>query len=82
MQPLDPQGRTVLHLKDLIHISSETESQGHGMTFNMIYLRSKYPYSKMNKELDWKQNEVFVYLKPEEILKNNTNMILSSKKNR
>ena len=37
-------GCTVPHLKDLIHICLETESQGYGMTFNMIYLRSKCPY--------------------------------------
>ena len=44
LQPLNLQGCTVPHLKDLIHICLKTESQGHGMTFNMIYLCSKYPY--------------------------------------
>ena len=38
------QEHTVPHLKDLIHICLENESQGHGMTFNMIYDRSKYPH--------------------------------------
>ena len=36
--------RTVPRLKDLIYICLDTESQGHGITFNMIYLCSKYPY--------------------------------------
>ena len=31
-------------MKDLIHICLENESQGHGMTLNMIYDRSKYPH--------------------------------------
>ena len=44
LQPLDLQERTVPHLKDLIHICLENESQGHGMTSNMIYDRSKYPH--------------------------------------
>ena len=44
LQPLDLQGCTVPHLKDMIHICSETESQGHGITFNKIYLHSNYPY--------------------------------------
>ena len=43
-QPLDQQERTVPHLKDLINIRWEKESQGHGMTFNLIYDRSKYPH--------------------------------------
>ena len=43
-QPLDLQGCTVPHLKDLIHICLETESQVHGMIFNVIYVRSNYPY--------------------------------------
>ena len=30
--------QTVHHLKDLVHIYLKTESQGHDMTFNMIYL--------------------------------------------
>ena len=38
LQPFNLQGRTVPHLKDLIHICLETERQGHGITFNMIYL--------------------------------------------
>ena len=25
-------------------VKVKTESQGHGMTFNVIYVRSKYPY--------------------------------------
>ena len=44
MQPLNLQERTVPHSKDLIHICLETKSKGHGMTFNMIYVCSKYPY--------------------------------------
>ena len=44
LQPLDLQGHTVPHLKDMIHICLEDESQGHGMTFNMIYDRSRYPH--------------------------------------
>ena len=40
MQPLDLQERTVPHLKDLINICMENESQGHGMTFNMVYDQS------------------------------------------
>ena len=43
-QPLDLQECTVPHLKDLINTCLENESQGHGMTFNMIYDRSKYPH--------------------------------------
>ena len=38
------QGSIVPYLKDVIHICLETESQGHDMTFNMIYLHSKCPY--------------------------------------
>ena len=44
LQPLDLQECTVPHLKDLIHICLENESQCHGMTFNMIYDCSKYPH--------------------------------------
>ena len=44
LQPLDLQECTVPHLKDLIIVYLENESQGHGMTFNMIYDRSKYPH--------------------------------------
>ena len=44
LQPLDLQERTVPHLKYLINICLETESQGHGMTFKVIYVHSKYPY--------------------------------------
>ena len=44
LQPLDLQECTVSHLKDLINIYLENESQGHGMTFNIIYHCSKYPY--------------------------------------
>ena len=42
-QPLDQQECTVPYLKDLINIYLQNESQGHDMTFNMIYLHSKYP---------------------------------------
>ena len=42
-QPPYLQEHTVLHMKDLIHICLETESQGYGMTFNMIYDRSNLP---------------------------------------
>ena len=41
LQPLNQQGHAVPQLKDLIHICLETESQVHGMTFNMIYVCSK-----------------------------------------
>ena len=44
LQPLDLQGCTVPHLKDLIHICLEPEAQGCGMTFNRFYVGSKYPY--------------------------------------
>ena len=44
LQPLNLQECTVSHLKDLIPIYLENESQGHSMTFNMGYLCSKYPY--------------------------------------
>ena len=44
LQPLDLEGCTVSHLKDLIHICLEPEAQGHGMTFNRFYVGSKYPY--------------------------------------
>ena len=44
LQPLDLQECTVPHLKDLINICLENESQGHYMTFNMIYDHSKYPH--------------------------------------
>ena len=44
LQPLDLQGCAVSCLKDLINICLENESQGYGMTFNMIYVCSKYPY--------------------------------------
>ena len=44
LQPYDLQECTVPHLKDLIHICLEIESQGHGIIFNMIYVCSKYPY--------------------------------------
>ena len=44
LQPLNLQGCTVPHLKDLIPICLENESQGHSMTLNMGYLCSKYPY--------------------------------------
>ena len=44
LQPLNLQGCTIPHLKDLIDIYLENESQGHSMTFNMVYLCSKYPY--------------------------------------
>ena len=38
MQPFDLQERTVPHLKDLINICLENESQGLGMTFNIILI--------------------------------------------
>ena len=41
---LDQQECKVPHLKDLIHICLEPEVQGCGMTFNMCYGGSKYPY--------------------------------------
>ena len=44
LQPLDLQERTVPHMKDLIHIHLENESQGYRMTFNVIYVCSKYPH--------------------------------------
>ena len=44
LQPLDLQECTVPHFKDLIYIWLEPEAQGCGMTFNMFYVGSKYPY--------------------------------------
>ena len=44
LQPLDLRDYAVPHLKDLIHICLETESQGHDITFNVIYICSKYPH--------------------------------------
>ena len=44
LKPLDLQECKVPHLKDLIHISSEPEAQGCGMTFNRFYIGLKYPY--------------------------------------
>ena len=41
---LDLEECTVPYSKDLIHICSEPEAQGCGMTFNVCYLGSKYPY--------------------------------------
>ena len=54
LQPLDLQGHTAPHLKDLINICLENESQGHDMTFNMIYLCWKYPYF-----ISYKQTPLF-----------------------
>ena len=44
LQPLDLQECTVPHLKDMIHISLEPETQGCGVTFNMGYVGSNYAY--------------------------------------
>ena len=44
LQPLDLQEHKVLHLKDLINFSLELEAQGGGMTFNVHFDASKYPY--------------------------------------
>ena len=54
LQPLDLKEDTVPHLKELIHVCSETESQGHGITFKMIYLHSRYPYFISYRGLIWK----------------------------
>ena len=39
-----PTERTVPHLKDLIHICLDPEVHSCGMTFNMFYVGSMYPY--------------------------------------
>ena len=44
LQPLELKDCTVPHLKDLHYICLENESLDHGMNFNMIYDRSKYPH--------------------------------------
>ena len=40
LQPLNLREFTVPHLKDLIHNCLATESQGHGMTFIVIYAQN------------------------------------------
>ena len=42
--PLDQNECLVPHLKDPIHICLEPEAQGHGMTFKVCNVGSKYPY--------------------------------------
>ena len=44
LQPLGLQEHALSHLKDVVHICLETESQDHGMTFNVIYVCSNYTY--------------------------------------
>ena len=44
LQPLDLQDSKVSYLKDLINIYLEIESQGHSMTFDMIYGCTQCPY--------------------------------------
>ena len=41
--PLDQNECLVPHLKDPIHICLEPEAQERGMTFKVIFGRSKYP---------------------------------------
>ena len=38
------QFKVLRNLKDLIHICQETKAQGRGMTLNMNYVGSNYPY--------------------------------------
>ena len=44
LQSLTLQELKVPHLKDLTLIYLEPEAQGFGMTFNVCYVGSKYPY--------------------------------------
>ena len=45
MQPLDLQERTVPHLKDLINVCLENESQDHGMSVMCVILTQTTPIS-------------------------------------
>ena len=49
LQPLDLRTSIVTHLKNLIHICLELETQNYGMTFNVCCVGSKYPFFISNR---------------------------------
>ena len=56
----------------------QTEAQGHGMTFKVCYIGSKYPYSKKTGPWNGHSWGISPSLKPEGISENGTNTIHAS----